>query len=417
MSCPLENNVAVDQSKFWDSNGIHWTPHRIGWAIAGGCAALTVIVSLFSVLSHCRNYTNPPQQRQILRILYMPPVYAVISFASYRFFRNYTYYSFIQIGTRLLFYVPSSLLLIEYVAATAIDKSAERALERKDKRPLPLPFCCWRYRPTKAYFMYTVKWSVLQYVIIRPAASIAGIICEKLGVLCHQEGFSPRWANVYIESINFVSISIALYGLLVFYGLTAEELKGRRPMSKFLAIKLIVMFTFYQSFVFSALENRVIKATQYWTTTNISNGLNALAICIEMVFFSLFMMWAYTSSEYQRSPGKPATSVWKPLWDSINYSDFFAEIAGSLKYYLTPTSHQKTRRPDLAGAFGAEGRPSTTTPGFMSDRTPVLYASSPVPVSSPSLQPQEDVAIPLRSMDSKGSKVDLGRHSGAGYAY
>ena len=37
----------------------------------------------------------------------------------------------------------------------------------------------------------------------------------------------------------------------MFYGLTAEELKGRRPLAKFLAIKLIVMFTFYQSFVVS----------------------------------------------------------------------------------------------------------------------------------------------------------------------
>lgn len=43
--------------------------------------------------------------------------------------------------------------------------------------------------------------------------------------------------------------SIALYGLFLFYGLTKEELAGRRPLAKFLAIKLIVMFTFYQSFV------------------------------------------------------------------------------------------------------------------------------------------------------------------------
>lgn len=42
---------------------------------------------------------------------------------------------------------------------------------------------------------------------------------------------------------------IALYGLLLFYGLTKEELVGKRPLAKFLAIKLIVMFTFYQSFV------------------------------------------------------------------------------------------------------------------------------------------------------------------------
>ena len=45
--------------------------------------------------------------------------------------------------------------------------------------------------------------------------------------------------------------SIALYGLLVFYGLTKDELKSRRPLAKFLTIKLIVMFTWYQSFVVS----------------------------------------------------------------------------------------------------------------------------------------------------------------------
>ena len=110
---------------------------------------------------------------------------------------------------------------------------------------------------------------MLQYVIIRPAGSIAGIICEALDVLCESAGYSWRYASVWIEGINFASIryalafgnlflshiisplSIALYGLLVFYGLMHEELKGRRPMAKFLSIKLIVMFTFYQSFVVS----------------------------------------------------------------------------------------------------------------------------------------------------------------------
>ena len=33
-----------------------------------------------------------------LRILYMPAIYAIISFFSYRFFRSYTYYSLVEIG-------------------------------------------------------------------------------------------------------------------------------------------------------------------------------------------------------------------------------------------------------------------------------------------------------------------------------
>ena len=54
--------------------------------------------------------------------------------------------------------------------------------------------------------MYTVKWSVLQYVIIRPLVSIAGIVCEKYKVLCESEGFDFRYANVYLEIVDFISI-------------------------------------------------------------------------------------------------------------------------------------------------------------------------------------------------------------------
>lgn len=53
-----------------------------------------------------------------------------------------------------------------------------------------------------------------------------------------------------------------------------------------------------------------------------------------MVFFSLFMWWAYSSNEYL-VPGAKKTSIWRPLWDSINYTDFVVEIFGSLKYFFS----------------------------------------------------------------------------------
>jgi len=247
----------------------------------------------------------------------MPPVYAVVSFFSYRFFRSYTYYSLAETIYEAITLSAFLLLLIEYVASTAIGHSTEGALARKDKQSLPFPLCFWRYRPTKAYFMYTVKWSVMQYVLIRPAVSIAGMICQRFNVLCASGPYSVHFAKVYLESIDFVSISIALYGLILFYDLTKGELAGRRPLAKFLSIKLIVMFTFYQSFVVNALKERVIHGTEFWTATNVADGLTALAICIEMIFFSLFMMWSFNWKEY-RVEGEPHTSVWRPLWDSID---------------------------------------------------------------------------------------------------
>ena len=109
-----------------------------------------------------------------------------------------------------------------------------------------------------------------------------------------------------------------------------------------------------------------------------------------MVFFAAFMMWAYPWSEYVE-PGREKTSIWRPLWDSINYgrtdpfactgiysewpvADFAVEIFGSLKYYFdtlrgksetrTTQSHPGTRtytggdivgptgKMDFATAFG-----------------------------------------------------------------
>ena len=86
------------------------------------------------------------------------------------------------------------------------------------------------------------------------------------------------------------------------------------------------------------LAGRVIKPTQYWTQTNISDGLNALTICIEvrafpfvdvgkntsdervaqMMFFASFMWWAYSPREYE-IPGAKKGSAWRALWDSINF--------------------------------------------------------------------------------------------------
>lgn len=69
----------------------------------------------------------------------MPPIYAIISFFSYRFFRDYTYYSFVQVAYEAVTISAFMLLLIEFVAATSYEGRAEAAIVRKDKRALPLP--------------------------------------------------------------------------------------------------------------------------------------------------------------------------------------------------------------------------------------------------------------------------------------
>lgn len=124
--------------------------------------------------------------------------------------------------------------------------------------------------------------------------------------------------------MDFVSISIALYGLIVFYALVRDRLKGRQPLSKFLSIKGIIIITFYQGFVFTILQtHNVIKGTTYWTSTNVANGLQALCTCIEMVVFSLIFLWSFSSTPYRKlardNQYEEKTSVFFAILDSLNY--------------------------------------------------------------------------------------------------
>jgi len=47
-----------------------------------------------------------------------------------------------------------------------------------------------------------------------------------------------RLAEAYLDAVDFISISVALYGLIVFYALVKERLAGRKPLAKFLCVAL-----------------------------------------------------------------------------------------------------------------------------------------------------------------------------------
>ncbi|GAA6002268.1 hypothetical protein JCM10207_003155 [Rhodosporidiobolus poonsookiae] len=328
-TCPAENSLNTDQSSFFDGR---WDAHEIGWVIAGATAAAATVITLFSVWKHARNYYNPKQQRQVLRIMFMPAVYAIVSFFSYRFFRSYTYYSVSVVIYESIVLAAFLMLLLQYVGESTDAQKA--VLKDKEKQKIPFPFWCIRYRPSKPYFLHALKWSVLQYSLLRPLISIAEIICQAYDVLC-PTAYSVYFAEVYLDSIDFVSISVALYGLICLYDLVKEQLAGKKPLSKFLCIKLVVMLTFYQSFIFSILESHgVIHATEFWTATNVSDGLNALCICCEMVLMSIAFAWAFNWKEYiaQAPSGAKKTNPFWALLDSFNYWDFLVEGGRGIRF-------------------------------------------------------------------------------------
>nr|XP_019050727.1 hypothetical protein I302_01168 [Kwoniella bestiolae CBS 10118]OCF29657.1 hypothetical protein I302_01168 [Kwoniella bestiolae CBS 10118] len=351
---------------------------------------------------HAVRYQHPPAQRQVMRVLLMPAVYSIVSFFSYRYYREYEYYILAETAYEAITLSAFLMLLMELVSMGTTDQQIKTALAEKDKKKFPFPFNFWRFRASKPYFWHALSFSVMQYVILRPLISIVGIICLYYGVLCPDE-YSVHYAEAYLDAVDFVSISVALYGLIIFYVLCKDELKGRKPLNKFLAIKLIVFFTFYQSFLFSILQTyNVIKGTALWTATNVSDGLSALCTCVEMVFFSIYMGWAYNWTDYTdplKNPHQRHTSIktyFQAIWDTINLSDFGLEIYLACKFLVDyirgkPGTHssstklQRTFMPDTIE--GDENRPqelSNLKTGYANGSTaPTQHQQTDFTSSSP----------------------------------
>ena len=72
------------------------TFHRLGLILTALFGLLAVLLSLFLIYQHATHYSKPNEQRHVIRILFMVPVYSVVSFISYYNYRHVVYYEVIR---------------------------------------------------------------------------------------------------------------------------------------------------------------------------------------------------------------------------------------------------------------------------------------------------------------------------------
>jgi hypothetical protein len=82
--------------------------------------------------------------------------------------------------------------------------------------------------------------------------------------------------------------------------------------------------------------NLHLQATEFWTQTNIVNGLEALCTCVEMVVFSIAQSFAFSYRDYKPiiADEKGKTPFFKSFLHSLNFSDFFWDFVASMKVRL-----------------------------------------------------------------------------------
>mmetsp|Transcript_15220 Transcript_15220/g.42912 ORF Transcript_15220/g.42912 Transcript_15220/m.42912 type:complete len:547 (-) Transcript_15220:215-1855(-) len=268
----------------------------------------TVILSIRLVYLHFTHWYMPNIQKYIIRILWMVPLYAIQSWLSLRFRSARIYIDTIRDLYEA--YVISSFVyyLIELLGG---QDALVRTLRRKvtddgngtghlAKHSFPLNFVLQPWELGMEFMMQT-KHGVLQYVVVKTIATFLTFGFQSLEM--YGEG-EFRWdvAYPYMAFLLNCSVMYALYCLVMFFHVVSEDLRypiNWHPLGKFLCVKGVVFFTWWQGVVIFYLQSHgIIEDIGQWSGEEVANGLIDYCVCIEMVFFAIAHAYTFTYTEY-----------------------------------------------------------------------------------------------------------------------
>ncbi|KAJ8482614.1 hypothetical protein ONZ51_g5230 [Trametes cubensis] len=352
--------------------------HHIGWIVSSAFTAVAMGVSFWLIGKHLRSYTNKYEQRYIVRILFMVPLYALISLASYFWWvsirtshiRNHStplllirdcYESTVLTAffyLLLLYISPDPNVQKEVFRKNGLSREHDKRLRKRGEQPqkwmLPLGFVRWKPEDG-LYFLQLMKWGVLQYCVVRPTTTLAAVVLDYAGLYC-EDSWSPGWGHIYITLVVSVSVSIAMYCLIQLYMAVKVELAPQKPLLKLIAIKAVVFLTFWQATFLSVLTLfGIVKDTPYMTADNINIGIGAIAETFEMACFALLHIKAFSYKPYYDP--EIHTARWPSLVHAMSFKETIRELWAGMVYMAhrsrgVETDPQARREAALEDVFG-----------------------------------------------------------------
>ncbi|KAL1707785.1 organic solute transporter Ostalpha-domain-containing protein [Schizophyllum commune] len=304
--------VAPDGPSLFQNGKLVIQTHHIGWLLSGVFTLIACGVSFWLIDKHLQWYHNKHEQRHIVRILFLVPIYAIVSLASYFFWNHSTpiilvrdcYESTVLTSffyLLLLYLSPDHQTQQMIFAKEGLSYEQERQAIRSGttvkKWVLPLGWVKWK--PADGlYFLQLMKWGVLQYCVIRPLCTLAAVILDYAGLYC-EASWGLGWGHIYLTIIISISVTIAMYCLIQLYVSVSEYLAPQKPLLKLFAIKAVVFLTFWQATFLSVLTMfGVVKDTEYMTAEDVNIGIGALLETFEMACFALVHVKAFTYKVY-----------------------------------------------------------------------------------------------------------------------
>mmetsp|Transcript_129 Transcript_129/g.497 ORF Transcript_129/g.497 Transcript_129/m.497 type:complete len:654 (-) Transcript_129:55-2016(-) len=300
----------------------------IAWWVAGLFSMLALPISFYGVSQHLTNWSKPCQQRHIVRLLWMVPIYSINAWFGLRFHRTAIYLDTIRECYEAYVVYSFFMFLVNYLEEQHGNVAALLATKRPQNHLWPMNWVLPQWR-NGTPFLNNCKAGVLNYVVVRPTLTVLALILQAFGV--YSEGdLSPDKGYLYISLIFNFSQMWAIYCLVMLYYAVREDLAPIKPISKFLCVKLIVFFTWWQGLFISILEREGLlnKFNPSWSelqVDTIAAGLQDFIICFEMFFFSLAHAYSFPAKPYVTEQREERTLM-ASIRDMFDVQDVYKDL-------------------------------------------------------------------------------------------
>lgn len=183
----------------------------------------------------------------------------------------------------------------------------------------------WHFKQSRLF--------ILQYLAIKPLTSLIYIIIDVI------DSESPvTWV---LSGIVFVSVSFSLYYLVLFYQILHEELAYAKPLLKFLSVKGVLFFTFWQDFVVEIIVDKALSTADESTKLFIITDIENMLVCLEMVILTIMTTIAFSYKDFKETQKKGflkregIMTLTKKLVDNV-FTDGFVSAVKDLKDLKEP---------------------------------------------------------------------------------
>ncbi|XP_027339271.1 protein LAZ1 homolog 1 isoform X1 [Abrus precatorius] len=272
---------------------------------------VALILSMYLIFEHLAAYNQPEEQKFLIGLILMVPVYALESFLSlldssaafnceamrdcYEAFALYCFERY------LIACLGGEEKTIQFMESMSLTESSTPLLKESYAYGVvehPFPLNCllrdWYLGPD---FYQSVKIGIVQYMILKMICALLAMILQSFGV--YGEGkFEWKYGYPYLACILNFSQTWALYCLVQFYSVTKDKLEPIKPLAKFLTFKSIIFLTWWQGVAVAFLFS--MGAFKGSLAQELKTRIQDYIICIEMGVAAVVHLYVFPAVPYKR---------------------------------------------------------------------------------------------------------------------